>query len=183
MQKSFSMLEYESKRKQTRRDKFLGELDRLVPWKELEEEIAPYYPQVKGAGRPPIGLHRMLRITVAQNCFSLSDEGMEEAIYDSQAIRGFVGIDLSRESAPDETTILNFRHLLEEHDLTKAIFEKINKHLTAHGLLLREGTIVDATLIAAPSSTKNKEKARDPEMHQSKKGGREHVKKIDSLPG
>ena len=165
------MLEYESKRKQTRRDKFLGELDRLVPWKELEEEIAPYYPQVKGTVRPPIGLHRMLRITVAQNCFSLSDEGMEEAIYDSQAIRGFVGIDLSCESAPDETTILNFRHLLEEHDLTRALFEKINKHLTAHGLLLREGTIVDATLIAAPSSTKNKENARDPEMHQSKKGG------------
>ena len=129
MQKSFSMLEYESKRKQTRRDKFLGELDRLVPWKELEEEIAPYYPQVKGAGRPPIGLHRMLRIAVAQNCFCLSDEGMEEAIYDSQAIRGFVGIDLSCESAPDETTILNFRHLLEEHDLTKALFEKIKETL------------------------------------------------------
>jgi IS5 family transposase len=170
MQKSFSTFEYESKRKQTRRDKFLGELNRIVPWKELEETIVPYYPQGKGPGRPPVGLSRMLRILVVQNSFGFSDEGMEDAIYDSQAIRGFVGIDLSVESAPDATTILGFRHLLEEHKLTKAIFEKINEYLTSQGLLLREGTIIDASLIAAPSSTKNKDKARDPEMHQSKKG-------------
>jgi len=170
MQKSFSNYEYESKRKQTRRDRFLGELERSVPWKELEEVIADYYPQGEGPGRPPIGLKRMLRVMVVQNCFGLSDEGMEDAIYDSQAIRGFVGIDLSRESAPDATTILKFRRLLEKHNLTKAIFEKINGYLAAKGLFLREGTIVDATLIAAPSSTKNKDKARDPEMHQSKKG-------------
>jgi len=170
MQKSFSNYEYESKRKQTRRDRFLGELERSVPWKELEEVIADYYPQGEGAGRPPIGLTRMLRVMVVQNCFGLSDEGMEDAIYDSQAIRGFVGIDLSRESAPDATTILKFRRLLEKHNLTRAIFERINGYLAAKGLFLREGTIVDATLIAAPSSTKNKDKARDPEMHQSKKG-------------
>jgi IS5 family transposase len=170
MQKSFSNYEYESKRKQTRRDRFLGELERAVPWKELEEVIADYYPQREGPGRPPIGLKRMLRVMVVQNCFGLSDEGMEDAIYDSQAIRGFVGIDLSRESAPDATTILKFRRLLEKHNLTKAIFERINGYLAAKGLFLREGTIVDATLIAAAPSTKNKDKARDPEMHQSKKG-------------
>ena len=170
MQKSFSNFEYESKRKQTRRDKFLGELNQIVPWEELENALEPYYPKVEGAGRRPIGLSRMLKILVAQNSFGYSDEGMEDAIYDSQAIRGFVGVDLSREAAPDATTILKFRHLLDEHKLTKAIFEKINEYLTAKGLLLREGTIIDATLIAAPSSTKNKDKARDPEMHQSKKG-------------
>jgi len=170
MQKSFSALEYASKRKKTRRDRFLGELDRFVPWKELEEVIAPYYPKGEGAGRPPIGLSRMLKVMVVQNSFGFSDEGMEDAIYDSQAIRGFVGIDLSRESAPDATTILKFRRLLERHNLTKAIFAKINENLASKGLFLREGTIVDASLIAAPSSTKNKDKARDPEMHQSKKG-------------
>jgi IS5 family transposase len=170
MQKSFSTLEYESKKKQTRRDKFLGELDRLVPWKELEKVIAPYYSKGEGPGRPPIGLSRMLKMLVVQNSFGFSDEGMGDAIYDSQAIRRFVGIDMSRESAPDATTILTFRHLLEEHKLTKAIFDKINEHLGAKGLLLREGTIVDASLVAAPPSTKNKDKARDSEMHQSKKG-------------
>jgi IS5 family transposase len=112
----------------------------------------------------------MLKVHVVQNCFGFSDPETEDAIYDSLSIRGFVGVDLSCESAPDETTILNFRHLLEEHKLTKGIFEKINEYLALHGLLLREGTIVDATLIAAPSSTKNKDKSRDPEMHQSKKG-------------
>ena len=170
MQKSFSALEYANKKKQTRRERFLKELDRVVPWEELEAEIAPYYPKGAGPGRPPLGLRRMLRVHVVQNCFGLSDPETEDAIYDSQAIRGFVGVDLSHESAPDETSILNFRHLLEEHKLTRAIFEKIKEYLSAHGLLLREGTIVDATLISAPSSTKNKDKARDPEMHQSKKG-------------
>ena len=170
MQKSFATLEYESKRKQTRRERFLTILEETVPWETLENVILPYYPQGAGPGRPPIKLPVMLRAIVAQNSFGLSDEGMEDAIYDSQAIRRFVGIDLGCESAPDETTILKFRHLLEEHSLTKAIFEKINEHLAARGLLLREGTIVDATLIPAPSSTKNKNKSRDPEMHASKKG-------------
>jgi IS5 family transposase len=170
MQKSFSTLEYENKRKQTRRDRFLGMLEQAVPWEALEEVIEPHYPQGTGPGRPPIMLSVMLKAIVAQNSFGLSDEGIEDAIYDSQAIRKFVGIDLCCESAPDATTILKFRHLLEEHNLTKAIFDKINEHLAAKGLLLREGTIVDASLIPAPSSTKNKNKARDPEMHQSKKG-------------
>jgi IS5 family transposase len=117
-----------------------------------------------------VGLERMLRMYVAQQCFGLSDEGTEDALYDSQAIRGFVGIDLGREAAPDATTLLKFRRLLETHDLTKAIFDTIGAHLQEKGLLLRQGTIVDATIIAAPPSTKNKEKERDPEMHQTKKG-------------
>ena len=116
----------------------------------------------------------MLRMYVAQQCFGLSDKGIEDAIYDSQAIRGFVGIDLNRESAPDATTLLKFRRLLETHELTRKIFETINGHLAAQGLMMREGTIVDATLIAAPPSTKNKDKKRDPEMHQSKKGNDWH---------
>jgi transposase, IS5 family len=170
MQKSFSDLEYAAKKKLTRRDRFLAEIDAATPWSALWKEIAPFYPKAEGAGRPPIGLARMLRMYVAQQCFGLSDEGIEDAIYDSQAIRGFVGIDLNRESAPDATTLLKFRRLLETHDLTRKIFDTINAHLAAKGLLMREGTIVDATLIAAPPSTKNRDKARDPEMHQSKKG-------------
>ena len=121
-------------------------------------------------GRPPIGLERMLRMYVAQQCFGLSDEGAEDALYDSQAIRAFVGIDLSREAAPDATTLLKFRRLLEKHQLTKAIFQVVNDHLEDKGLLLRQGTIVDASIIAAPPSTKNRDKARDPEMHQTRKG-------------
>ena len=117
----------------------------------------------------------MLRMYVAQQCFGLSDEGIEDAIYDSQAIRAFVGIDLNRESAPDATTLLKFRHLLEAKGLTQKIFEAINAHLAAKGLMMREGTIVDATLIAAPPSTKNKDGERDPEMHQSKKGNDWHL--------
>jgi len=131
-------------------------------------------PKVKCAGRPPIGLARMLRMYVAQQCFGLSDEGIEDAIYDGQAIRGFVGIDLNRESAPDATTLLKFRHLLEANGLTKKIFDTINDHLAEKGLMMREGTIVDAKLIAAPPSTKNKDGERDPEMHQSKKGNDWH---------
>jgi len=174
MQKSFSDLEYAAKKKLTRRDRFLAEIDAATPWSALWQEIAPFYPKAEGAGRPPIGLARMLRMYVAQQCFGLSDEGIEDAIYDSQAIRGFVGIDLNRESAPDATTLLKFRRLLETHDLTRKIFDTINAHLAAKGLLMREGTIVDATLIAAPPSTKNRDKARDPEMHQSKKGNDWH---------
>jgi transposase, IS5 family len=170
VQTSFSELEYSLKKKQTRRDRFLAEIEAVTPWAVLEKAVAPFYPSRGGRGRPPIGLTRMLRMYVAQQCFGLSDEGIEDALYDSQAIRRFVGIDLSRESAPDATTLLNFRHLLETHQLTESIFNAINGHLAEKGLLLREGTIVDATLIAAPPSTKNKDGKRDPEMHQSKKG-------------
>jgi IS5 family transposase len=174
MQKSFSDLEYAAKKKLTRRDIFLAKIDTVTPWSQLHSLIEPFYPKVAGAGRPPIGLARMLRMYVAQQCFGLSDEGIEDAIYDSQAIRGFVGIDLNRESAPDATTLLKFRRLLEKNELTPKIFETINGHLAAQGLMMREGTIVDATLIAASPSTKNKDKKRDPEMHQSKKGNDWH---------
>jgi len=170
VQTSFSELEYSLKKKQTRRDRFLAEIEAVTPWAALEKTLVPFYPSSGGRGRPPIGLARMLRMYVAQQCFGLSDEGIEDALYDSQAIRHFVGIDLSRESAPDATTLLNFRHLLERHQLTESIFNAINGHLAEKGLLLREGTIIDATLIAAPPSTKNKDGRRDPEMHQSKKG-------------
>jgi IS5 family transposase len=161
MQSSFSDLEYAAKKKQTRRDRFLA---------EIEAVIAPHYPKGEGRDRPPIGLGRMLRMYIAQQCFGLSDEGMEDALYDSQAIRRFVGIDLSRESAPDATTLLKFRRLLETHQLTRAIFETINAQLADKGLFLKQGSIVNASLIAAAPSTKNKAKARDPEMRQSKKG-------------
>jgi len=174
MQTSFSELEYAGKKKQTRRDRFLGEIESVTPWAELERVIAPHYPNSGGRGRPPIGLTRMLRMYVAQQCFGLSDEGAEDALYDSQAIRRFVGVDLGREAAPDATTLLNFRHLLEAHQLTESIFNTINAHLAEKGLFLREGTIVDATLIAAAPSTKNKEGKRDGEMHQTKKGNQWH---------
>ena len=170
MQSSFSELEYAAKKKVTRRDQFLSEIEAITPWVELERTVAPFYPSGRGRGRPPIGLSRMLRMYIAQQCFGLSDEGIEDALYDSQSIRRFVGIDLSRESAPDATTLLKFRRLLESHELTESIFNAINAHLAKKGLLLREGTIVDATLIAAPPSTKNREGKRDEEMHQTKKG-------------
>ena len=170
MQSSFADLEYAAKKRRTRRDRFLGEIEVVTPWATLVAEIAPYYPKGEGPGRPPIGLERMLRMYIAQQCFGLSDEGIEDALYDSQSIRRFVGVDLGREGAPDATTLVKFRRLLEEHKLTERIFEAIKTHLADKGLLLREGTIVDATLIAAPPSTKNAEKKRDPEMHQTKKG-------------
>ncbi len=174
MQSSFSDLEYAAKKKLTRRDRFLNEIEAVTPWSAMVAELEPFYPKGEGRGRPPIGLERMLRMYVAQQCFGLSDEGIEDAIYDSQSIRRFVGIDLARESAPDATTLLKFRRLLETHGLTRRIFETINGHLAQKGLMMREGTIVDATIIAAPPSTKNRDKARDPEMHQTKKGNEWH---------
>ena len=174
MQKSFSELEYAAKRKTTRRERFLAELDRITPWSELLAALAPFYPKGEGRGRPPIGLERMLRMYIVQQSLGLSDEGIEDALYDSQAIRQFVGLDLGRESAPDTTTLLKFRHLLEAHKLTETIFATIKAHLASQGLMLREGTIVDATIIAAPSSTKNQQGERDPEMHQAKKGNQWH---------
>ena len=155
MQKSFADLEYAAKRKTTRRERFLAELERITPWSELLAALTPFYPKGEGRGRPPIGLERMLRMYIVQQSLGLSDEGIEDALYDSQAIRQFVGLDLGRESAPDATTLLKFRHLLEAHKLTETIFATIRAHLASQGLMLREGTIVDATIIAAPSSTKN----------------------------
>lgn len=170
MQSSFSDLEYAAKKKVTRRDRFLAEIETITPWAALVAELEGFYPSGGGRGRPPMGLERMLRMYIAQQCFGLSDEGIEDAIYDSQSIRRFVGIDLAREDAPDATTLLKFRRLLERHGLTRRIFETINAHLADRGLMLREGTIVDATLIAASPSTKNRAKKRDPQMHQTKKG-------------
>jgi IS5 family transposase len=174
MQASFSDLEYAAKKRVTRRDRFLSEIEAVTPWLALVAEIEPFYPKGEGRGRPPIGAHRMLRMYIAQQCFGLSDEGIEDAIYDSQAIRGFIGIDLNRETAPDATTLLKFRRLLEENNLTERIFTAINTVLAAKGLLLKEGTVVDATIIEAPSSTKNKDGTRDSEMYQTKKGNQWH---------
>ncbi len=140
--------------KQTRRAKFLAEMDQVVPWRELCALVAPFYPKF-GSGRPPIGLERMLRLHFLQHWFTLSDPAAEEAIYDSLSMRRFVGIDVGREPVLDETTILNLRHLLERHNLGKPLFERVNEHLTSRGLKVAGGTIVDATVIAAPSSTKN----------------------------
>jgi transposase, IS5 family len=172
-QMGFSELEFAAKKKRTRRERFLDQIEAATPWALLVEQIEPFYPKGE-RGRPPIGIERMLRMYIVQQCFGLADEATEDAVYDSQSIRTFVGIDLSREGAPDATTLLHFRRLLEKHDLTRAIFEAIKGHLADQGLLLREGTIVDATIIAAPPSTKNRAKARDPEMHQTKKGNEWH---------
>jgi len=161
---------FEKFRKPTRREQFLDEMDQIIPWRDLCKVIKPFYPKPKGAGRPPVGLERMLRIHFLQHWFNLSDPAVEEALYDSRSMRRFVGIDLGREPAPDETTVCKFRHLLEAHNLGDRLFELINAYLQENGLKVSTGTIVDATIIDAPSSTKNKEKARDPEMHQTKKG-------------
>lgn len=147
----------------------MAEMEEVVPWKELEELIKPYYPKGE-RGRPPVGIEKMLRIYFLAQWYGLADEALEDAIYDSQAMRDFVGVDLGGEDVPDATTMLKFRHLLEENELTKAIFEEIATHLKAKKLLLKEGSIVDATIINAPSSTKNLEGKRDSEMHQVKKG-------------
>ena len=174
-QLSFSSAEHAMNKRVTRREKFLGEMDRVVPWARLVAVIEPVYPRSGRVGRPPIGVERMLRMYFLQQWYSLSDEGLEDAITDSQALRQFVRIDLSREAVPDATTLLKFRRLLETHDLTPALFAQINAHLRERGLLMREGTMIDATLIAAPSSTKNAKGERDPDMHQTKKGNQWHL--------
>jgi transposase, IS5 family len=167
--------DFERYRKPTRREKFLAEMQSVVPWKELCALIEPYYPKATSVGgRPPVGLERMLRIHCLQLWFDLSDPAVEEALYDSLAMRSFVGIDLGREPVPDETTVMRFRHLLEEHKLGEKIFEEVGQILLKRGLRLSKGTIVDATIIAAPSSTKNAEGERDPQMHQTKKGNQWH---------
>lgn len=168
-QATFSSAGFDRYVKTTKRELFLSEMDRVVPWPALCGLVAPHYPD-SGNGRPPVGLERMLRIYCLQQWFNLSDPAAEEALYDSLSMRRFVGIDLGRERAPDETTICRFRHLLEEHQIGRAMFELIHAHLEAKGVRLSSGTIVDATIIHAPSSTKNEQKARDPEMHQTKKG-------------
>lgn len=173
-QATFAAAGFEAYRKPTRRERFLAEMERVVPWAELCALIEPVYPKSEGPGRPTIGLERMLRIYFLQHWFNLSDPAVEEALYDVASMRAFVGIDLGRERAPDETTVCKFRHLLEEHGLGKGIFERVGRHLQGQGLKISTGTIVDATIIAAPSSTKNADKARDPDMHQAKKGNEWH---------
>jgi len=170
---SFSQAEYAGKKKQTRRDKFLADMEQVVPWPRLVECLRPLYPKGE-RGRPPIGLERMLRIHFLQQWYGLADEAMEDALYDSQALRGFAGIDLTVAAVPDATTIMNFRHWLESHELSQALFAEVSAMLEERGLLMRQGTIVDATIIAAPPSTKNKSKARDREMHQTKKSNQWH---------
>jgi IS5 family transposase len=170
---SFAEAECAGKKRVTRRQRFLTEMDSVVPWVRLLAALEPYYP--KGArGRPPIGLERMLRIYFLQQWYGLSDEGLEDALYDSIAMRAFVGINLAVENVPDATTLLKFRRLLLKHDLTRRLFDVIGISLCERGLMMKEGTLVDATIIEAPSSTKNAEKQRDPEMHQTKKGNEWH---------
>jgi len=169
---SFADAEYAGKRKKTRREVFLEEMELVVPWKALLKAIEPFYPMA-GRGRRPYPLESMLRVHLMQNWFALSDPGMEEALYEIASLRHFAGLSLI-EAIPDETTILNFRHLLEEYDVAEDILKQVNAHLAKKGLLLKRGSIVDATIIAAPSSTKNAEGERDPEMHQTKKGNQWH---------
>ena len=164
-----SQASFERYGKKTRREKFLEEMDRIMPWPELESLIAPHYPK-EGNGRPPVGLSIMLRIYFLQHWFNLSDPAAEEALYDSPGLRRFAGVDLGRAAAPDETTILNFRHLLERHDLCGAMLEAVNVYLESRGIRIGTGTIVDATILHAPSSTKNSTGTRDPQMHQTRKG-------------
>ena len=168
-QTTFASAAWAKKGKVTRRERFLAEMDAVIPWKHLNRLIEPHYPKA-GNGTQPMPQERMLRIYFMQQWFNLSDPAMEDALYDSESMRRFAGIELSEDAIPDETTILRFRHLLEKHYLTQAIFGQIRTLLEQKRLLLKSGTIVDATIIEAPPSTKNEEGARDPEMHQTKKG-------------
>ena len=163
------MTGFERYGKKTRRAQFLEEMEQVVPWRKLCALIEPHYPKA-GNGRPPVGVERMLRIYFLQQWFNLSDPAVEEALYDSVVMRDFVGIDLGREPVPDETTVCKFRHLLEEHQLGGEMLETVNLHLESRSIKISAGTIVDATIIHAPSSTKNQRQERDPEMHQTKKG-------------
>ena len=171
-QPTFADLEYQHKRRQTRREVFLKRIDTLIPWQRLEERIRPHYFKVE-RGRRPYPLSVMLQVHIVQLCYNLSDPGMEDLLYEAESVRRFAGLRLS-EPIPDESTILNFRHLLEEHHLGQGLFTEIKNHLEEHGVRLREGTIVDATIIEAPSSTKNRTGQRDPEMRQVKKGNQYH---------
>jgi len=168
-QRTFASLAYSQKGKVTRREQFLAEMEAVIPWARLLAVVEPYYPK-GGPGRQPLGLEKMLRIYFLQQWFNLSDPQAEDAIYDSESMRRFAKVELADDTVPDESTILRFRHLLEEHGLTRGIFDEINGLLEEKRLLLRSGTIVDATIIAAPSSTKNATETRDPEMKQTRKG-------------
>ena len=170
-QLGFGDYEQATAKKRTRRERFLREMENVVPWKALLELIEPHYPKNSSkGGRPPYPLATMLRIHLLQQWYDLSDPAMEDALIEVPTMRRFAGIDMISDRIPDETTILAFRHLLEKHDLGQQIFEVVKAHLKANGMAMKQGTIIDATLIAAPSSTKNKSKERDPEMHQNKKG-------------
>lgn len=168
-QQTFSDIEYGGRTRITRREDFLDTMNEIIPWEEWIALIQPYYFEGK-RGRPPVGIEKMLRMYLLQAWFSLSDEGVEDAIYDSYAMRKFMGINFMSEKAPDATTLLHFRRLLEENGLGRAMFEAINLALEATGQIMRGGSVVDATIIHAPTSTKNEKKERDPEMHQIKKG-------------
>ena len=171
-QRTFADLDYQHKRRRTRREEFLERMDSLIPWQKLEERIGPHY--FRGErGRRPYALAVMLRVHIVQLCYNLSDPAMEDLLYEAESVRRFVGLRLS-EPIPDESTILHFRHLLEGHNLGQGLFAEIQDHLAAQGVRLREGTIVDATIIEAPSSTKNRAGRRDPEMRQVKKGNQYH---------
>jgi Transposase and inactivated derivatives, IS5 family len=166
---TLSDLEYSRRKRTTKRDEFLRIMDQSIPWDEWVAFVAPYYPKGK-RGRPPMGIEKMLRMYLLQCWFNLSDEGLEDAIYDSYAMRTFMGVNFFDEQVPDATTLLKFRHLLEEHNIGKVFFDAIVHALAERGHMMRGGTIVDASIINAPSSTKNEKKERDPEMHQTKKG-------------
>lgn len=168
-QTPFAGLAYDTKKKRTRREQFLAEMEAVMPWARLLKLIEPHYP-VAGQGRRPLGLERMLRIYFMQQWFNLSDPAAEDALYDSESMRRFAGLELGEEAIPDESSILGFRHLLERHGLTEGIFAEVRALLEERSLLLRAGTIVDATLMQAPPSTKNADRIRDPEMRQTKKG-------------
>lgn len=168
-QQTFSDIEYSNRKRKTKREEFLDSMDEIIPWDRWVEIISTYYPSGK-RGRPPKGIETMLRMYLMQNWFNLSDAGIEDAIYDSYAMRSFMHIDFLNEQVPDATTLLKFRHLLEAHDIGKKIFADVNERLEKAGLIMHGGTIVDATIIAAPSSTKNESGRRDDEMHQVKKG-------------
>jgi transposase, IS5 family len=170
---SFAEAESAGKKRVTKRQRFLAEMEKVIPWARLLTAIEPYYPTGK-RGRPPIGLERMLRIYFLQQWYGLSDEGLEDTLYDSIAMRAFAGINLAVEDVPDATTLQKFRGLLVKHDLTRKLFDEIGIMLCERGLMMKEGTIVDATIIEAPPSTKNAQKSRDPEMHQTKKGNEWH---------
>ncbi len=172
-QQTFASVAWTRKGKVTRRERFLGEMDQVIPWSRLIARIKPHYPKA-GRGRRPHDLERMLRIYFLQQWFNLSDPQAEDAIYDSESMRRFAKVELAEDKIPDESTILRFRHLLEKHLLTEAIFEEVKELLAERRLFLQSGTIVDATIIAAPSSTKNATKRRDPEMKQTRKGGSWH---------
>lgn len=172
-QQTFAGLAWKNKGRQTRRERFLAEMDQIIPWKELVRLIEPHYPKA-GRGRQPLGLEKMLRIYLLQIWFDLSDPQAEDSIFDSESMRRFVGIELPDDVVPDETTILRFRRLLEQNKLTEGIFDQVKALLEKRGLFVRSGTIVDATIISAASSTKNRKKSRDPEMSQTKKGSNWH---------